>query len=349
LTASKARICIGIAGAFFVGIAAILPVNADTASELKAARNRVTAVQSDLDRLAAAYSAAQTRYAETQVRLETARARLLRTKARMERIKTALSARARFIYESGGATTLELLLSSGSFTQFSERTEFLGQLAQSDSDLIIQAQVASEQLRRYQGDLTNLSVEQAGQIRTLSAQQAAIASKLAEAQSAVAELQRKLEAEAAAAARTLAVSTGSSGAGIGHGALQACPVGQPRAFSDDFGAPRPGGRTHQGIDLLAPLGTPVYAAQSGRFEQNYNSLGGTSALVYADNGDFTYYAHMSSYAGVPSGAHVAAGAMIGHVGNSGDASGGPYHLHFEYHPGGGGAVDPYLLLRAACG
>jgi peptidoglycan LD-endopeptidase LytH len=347
LTASKARICIGIAGALVLGIVAILPVNADTASELKAARNQVAAVQSALNRLATAYSAAQTRFAETQSRLETARARVDRTKARMGRIKTALSTRARFIYESGGATTLELLLSSGSFTQFSDRTEFLGQLAQRDSDLILQAQVVSEQLRRYEGDLTRLSAEQAGEIRTLSVQQTAIASKLAEAQSAVAALQRKLEA--AAAAQTLAVSTGSSGAVTGHGALQACPVGQPRAYSDDFGAPRPGGRTHQGIDLLAPLGTPIYAAQSGRFDQNYNSLGGTSALVYADIGDFTYYAHMSSYAGVPSGAHVAAGTMIGHVGNSGDAAGGPYHLHFEYHPGGGGAVDPYLLLRAICG
>src|SRR6266487_5264867 len=101
--------------------------------------------------------------------------------------------------------------------------------------------------------------------------------------------------------------------------------------------------------MLAPLGTPIYAAQSGQFEQNSNSLGGTSALLYADNGDYTYYAHMSSYAGVANGAHVPAGTMIGHVGNTGDAAGGPYHLHFEYHPGGGGAVDPYQLLVSVCG
>ena len=88
------------------------------------------------------------------------------------------------------------------------------------------------------------------------------------------------------------------------------------------------------------MGTPVYAAQSGRFEQNYNSLGGISALVYAPNGDYTYYAHMSSYAGVGNGASVSAGTQIGHVGNTGNASGGITHLHFEYHPGGGGATNP---------
>jgi peptidoglycan LD-endopeptidase LytH len=101
--------------------------------------------------------------------------------------------------------------------------------------------------------------------------------------------------------------------------------------------------------MLAPLGTPIYAAQPGRFEENYNDLGGMSALVYGDSGDYTYHAHMSSYAGVPNGSHVAAGTTIGLVGNSGDASGGPYHLHFEYHPGGGAAVDPYTLLKAVCG
>jgi murein DD-endopeptidase MepM/ murein hydrolase activator NlpD len=70
-------------------------------------------------------------------------------------------------------------------------------------------------------------------------------------------------------------------------------------------------------------------------------------MVWADNGDYTYYAHMSAYAGVPNGAHVSAGTMIGHVGDSGDAL--SYHLHFEYHPRGGAAVDAYRLLVAVCG
>ena len=71
--------------------------------------------------------------------------------------------------------------------------------------------------------------------------------------------------------------------------------------------------------------------------------------MYAKNGDYTYYAHMDKYAGVGDGAFVSAGTQIGYVGNTGDAQWGPYHLHFEYHPGGGSAVDPYEQLVAICG
>ena len=100
--------------------------------------------------------------------------------------------------------------------------------------------------------------------------------------------------------------------------------------------------------MLAPFGTPIHAAQTGRFTQNSNELGGIGAMVWAASGDYTYYAHLQGYAGVPEGANVAAGTVIGYVGNTGDAQGGPPHLHFEYHPGGGAAVDPYPYLIALC-
>ncbi len=119
------------------------------------------------------------------------------------------------------------------------------------------------------------------------------------------------------------------------------------SFTDDFGAPRSGGRTHQGNDMLAPFGTPIHAAQAGRFTHNDNGLGGIGSIVFADGGDYTYYAHLEGYAGVPDGARR---GRDGHRlrREHGDAQGGPPHLHFEYHPGGGAAVDPYPYLIALC-
>ena len=73
-------------------------------------------------------------------------------------------------------------------------------------------------------------------------------------------------------------------------------------------------------------------------------LGGNAVIVYHDgSSDFTYYAHMSSYGAT---GQVAAGQIIGYVGSTGDTT--VNHLHFEYHSGGGGAVDPYQLLLAVC-
>jgi murein DD-endopeptidase MepM/ murein hydrolase activator NlpD len=345
LTARKARLLAGMISFLTVAItgASVLTrapsLQADTARQFKEAKARLAAVQKDLNRLASLYSLAQSRYAMTQTEMVLIQGQIAGATARMEQIQAAIDARAWAAYESGGADTLQVLLTSATFDQFADRVEFLGTLAQSDGDLLTGATTTREQLRRYRADLSTLATSQATEVADLARQKSAIAAKFSEARSVVRSLRKKLR-------RQLAV-TGT--VVLGRGALKACPVGRPRAFVDDFGDPRPGGRYHQGIDMLAPYGTPVFAAQSGRLETNYNSLGGISALLYADNGDYTYYAHLSSYAGVGSGSHVAAGTMIGHVGNTGDASGGPFHLHFEYHPGGGGAIDPYRLLLGVCG
>jgi murein DD-endopeptidase MepM/ murein hydrolase activator NlpD len=298
-----------------------------------------------LNHLAATYGQALTDLATTEAAIEASKARVERLGWRMAVITRRVATRARAAFEGGGADEVELLLISDSFSEYSDRVEFLNHLQQADGDLLIQAKVTREELSRAQRELVRLSSRQAATVASLRDQKAKIAASFAEAQALESTLAQRYAQEQA----TLAAARRDSAPVHSGGVFGACPVGRPRAFVDTFGAPRPGGRTHQGIDLMAPLGTPIYAAQSGRFEQNYNSLGGTSALVYATNGDFTYYAHMSSYAGVANGATVTAGTMIGHVGNTGDAQGGPYHLHFEYHPGGGGAVDPYNLLRIACG
>ncbi len=128
--------------------------------------------------------------------------------------------------------------------------------------------------------------------------------------------------------------------------LMFCPVDGPVGFVDTWGAARSGGRGHQGVDMMAARGTPTVAPFSGRVVHSSNSLGGLSWHVYADNGNMYYGAHLSAYVG--GDGWVQAGTVIGLVGNSGDASGGATHLHFEVHPGGGAAVDPFPYADRAC-
>ena len=156
------------------------------------------------------------------------------------------------------------------------------------------------------------------------------------------------------AGQTLSVPTGGpTGTAPGHAAGGAssrrggswrCPV--PGAgFVDDFGYVKPTGQVHQGVDLYARRGTPVVAPVSGVVSTFPNHLGGKAVHLSGDDGNRYYGAHLDRYGRT---GRVSAGTVIGYVGNSGDAVGGPTHLHFEVRPGGGSPMSPYPLLARAC-
>jgi murein DD-endopeptidase MepM/ murein hydrolase activator NlpD len=143
--------------------------------------------------------------------------------------------------------------------------------------------------------------------------------------------------------------------------IQVCPIGGRGAFSDDFGAPRFAGgfHLHAGNDIFAPLGTPILAPFPGIARATPNLLGGRAVTVYGRLG-YVYNAHLVAYGKL---GPVKAGDIVGYVGNTGDALGGPMHDHFEWHPYArpnalyispygasdvSGAIDPYPYLRAVC-
>lgn len=131
--------------------------------------------------------------------------------------------------------------------------------------------------------------------------------------------------------------------------ISAFPVLGPCFFTDTWQAPRSGGRRHEGTDIIAKTGTPIYAVANGTITRQYfdspGSLGGNSLRLTAPNGTYFYYAHLSTFAdNLKVGSVVRAGEVIGFVGNTGNSS--TPHLHFEYHPGGGAAVNPFPLLKA---
>jgi murein DD-endopeptidase MepM/ murein hydrolase activator NlpD len=134
------------------------------------------------------------------------------------------------------------------------------------------------------------------------------------------------------------------------------PVYGPSSFVDTFGAPRAtiASGWHHGEDIFAPLGAPILAVADGTvFSVGWNRVGGWRLWLRDREGNEFYYAHLSAFSpAAVNGTDVRAGTVLGFVGNTGDAEGTPYHLHFEIHPVGllhlgyDGVVKPYTYLMA---
>ena len=138
-------------------------------------------------------------------------------------------------------------------------------------------------------------------------------------------------------------------------AIEVFPVEGPCGFADTWHAPRPNGRKHLGVDIIAREGQTLYAAISGTISYIYregsNTLTGNGLRILSDDGTGTYvfYGHMKDFApNIQIGAKVKAGDVVGRVGKTGTHT---PHLHLEIHPRGGEAVNPYLAVKAkdACG
>lgn len=131
-----------------------------------------------------------------------------------------------------------------------------------------------------------------------------------------------------------------------YGLFEVCPVPGYTVINNDFGVMvRVDGvepHVHMGNDVQAPYGSRIVAPFDGRAEASWSQLGGLQVRVYGARG-YVYNAHLSSYGRT---GNVRAGDTIGYVGSSG-LSTAP-HDHIEWHPGGGGAVDPYMYLALSC-
>jgi len=338
------RRALSLIAAFSVTAAIVWPVAVGSgtipaaAQGLDDARERVTGLEDDL-------SEATARYEETWAQVEVARVELERLEslageleAEAAETEEQLAVRARGIFKHGSTTRIELLLASGEPDAAIERASLVAIVQDRETaglEAAIASRTALEQttalLERQEQDLAQLTDE-------LDGFQATLEVELEEAQGEVASLE-------AIAARQREISRGS------QRGTYACPM-DPRVtrFVDSWGAPRSGGRSHKGTDVMGPMGANVYAFTDGVIERHTTGgLGGISLYLRGADGSTYFYTHLQGYAAAGAvGNRVQAGELIASNGATGNARGGAPHIHFERQPGGGRSVNPYPDLAAAC-
>jgi len=125
-----------------------------------------------------------------------------------------------------------------------------------------------------------------------------------------------------------------------------CPTGDyPVSFGDTWGAPRSGGRRHEGVDMIGPIGTPILAVVDGFATARSAELGGNVLTLQGADGNRYFMGHLDHYGKLGA---VNAGDVIAYMGQTGNARFSVPHLHIEIHPAGGPAVNLYPTVRAHC-
>ena len=194
-----------------------------------------------------------------------------------------------------------------------------------------------------------LEAEQAAAVEVLLEAQAKADAIFHNADAAYQDAYRRYQTELRRQAALAAARRSGAGAGLPSGSTSGvvCPVAGSSWFTDTWGAPRSGGRTHKGVDMSASYGTPLVAMNSGSVRLNWHSAGGRQVYITSGDGNFYYYAHLSGYApGLNTGDRVGRGEVIGYIGTSGNAS--TAHLHLGLGLIGGGLVNPYPTVRRVC-
>ena len=286
----------------------------------------------------------------------------------LERHEARAKIRVRELYKSGASDPVLLLLTGTSTEELSDRSHYLSAVSENDRSLLEALAATSVRRDRRTRDLEKDRAALSQLEKELEAANAELTAEMEKAVAAderlamlleetvaerteLADEERALRAKQAAAARAQRTPR-FSGAGASVAVTsggKACPQAQPRSFTDTWGAPRSGGRRHQGTDIMGARGGNVYAITSGTIQ--FTKVGGTAGLFLSlrgDDGNVYWYMHLQDFS-VGAGQRVRAGQVIGHNGDTGNARGTTPHIHFELHPGGGGATNPYPLLRSVCG
>jgi murein DD-endopeptidase MepM/ murein hydrolase activator NlpD len=339
------------------------PSIAGKRSEIAALGRQVAELDVRAGAAAAAHNLAIDRLEAARTTLRLTRGELRTARRDLATSRRVLAERLVDLYVAGRPTFMEVLLTSGSIGEAYEAGDVLDQAARGDARVLEAVRARGRRLTILEARQT--AAEAAREREEASAQERRdeLAALVAERQrllaDAKADLRRlvkeererrarlaALEAARRASLNSLPYASSAAVAGALPRGDYLFPIAGPARFSDDWLAPRSGGRAHEGIDIFAAGGTPIVAVAGGSlYNVGYNGLGGWRLWLRDGGGTTFYFAHLSAFApAAREGASVSRGTVIGYVGNSGDAQGASPHLHFEIHPGGGGPVPPYPII-----
>ena len=356
-------------------------------ADLEAAQEQKEGLYGDLQEATERVDELEAKLAVLQDRADALSAEVAALERRSNAALGRMRLRAIQAYKGQASDNFVFLSGADALASLNDRTHYMSALTQSDAETSETASALATITAARRKDLALVNEELDGVLADATAARADLTRQFAEAGQVTEDLSaelarreeeaRRLAAEAAAkraAAKTAAEEAAAAEAERRAAAASrsaeevreevveeaeesrppaasngmVCPQAQPRSFTDTWGAPRSGGRTHEGTDIFGAYGGNVYAITSGTIE--WTDTGASAGLwlsLRGNDGHQYWYMHLSGFV-AGEGQSVSAGDLIAYNGDTGNAQGTSPHIHFEYHPGGGGPINPYPLLASIC-
>ena len=317
--------------------------------QVNSLEQQINSKQSDIDELEASIS-------EAQAKLETLEEELAAAEEKVNTQNENLNARLRNMYKNGSVGFIDVLMDSGSFSEFLNNLSLVEKVYTSDQDVLEELQKAydeidakKKEIETLQAELSESKATMEEQKSSLEADKASVEKKKSEIAADSAETQReldKLEADAQALTSSIRNSGSSSSSSKYNGGIMAWPVPSCHTVSSGYGGrihPTTGKyKFHGGLDIPGSYGSAIVAANSGKviWAGNRGDSYGNYVIIDHGGGVSTLYGHSSKVL-VSSGQSVSRGQRIANVGSTGRST-GP-HCHFEVRINGSRVnPNPYV-------
>ena len=317
--------------------------------QVNSLEQQINSKQSDIDELEASIS-------EAQAKLETLEEELAAAEEKVNTQNENLNARLRNMYKNGSVGFIDVLMDSGSFSEFLNNLSLVEKVYTSDQDVLEELQKAydeidakKKEIETLQAELSESKATMEEQKSSLEADKASVEKKKSEIAADSAETQReldKLEADAQALTSSIRNSGSSSSSSKYNGGIMAWPVPSCHTVSSGYGGrihPTTGKyKFHGGLDIPGSYGSAIVAANSGKviWAGNRGDSYGNYVIIDHGGGVSTLYGHSSKVL-VSSGQNVSRGQRIANVGSTGRST-GP-HCHFEVRINGSRVnPNPYV-------